>query len=125
MSNECLAPNFLNDPSQYELSEIVWKLCWKVAIESTDRFAQWKTPWLKTCSDDGSPFRDGNPIFSAFSRDRQIGIRIIQDETEELSWRNDVLQDDIKTLTINCSLSEQNVERAFKLIRWWIDASAR
>lgn len=85
----------------------------------------WRIPWLKTRYDDGSPFYDGNPIFSAISHGRRRGVRIIQDEAEGLSWRNDVLQDNIVTLTINCPLTESNVLQAFKLIKWWIDASAR
>ena len=107
----------------------MWRLCWKFAINRAEGCDPWESPWLNVCFDDSSQFRDGNPIFSAFSHGRRLGIRIIQlDESWEKEgvkvWQ-DIGIDGVKTLVMACSLTEPNMLHVFELIKRWIDDPSR
>ena len=76
----------------------------------------------------GTPMRDGNPIFSAVSPTLRRAVRIIQhepssDELELEHWLDTFQGDEpISELVISCALSEQVQEKAAGLIRSWIAA---
>ena len=123
-----LLPDFLNDPNQYEQVEMIWRGQWDSLIRELGQEASWQTPWLNTRFNDGSPFRDGNPIFSAVCPSRHLGVRVIQvepadDPNEFTAWTDTFAKGEpeaTEELVIHCVLSDQTLSKAFGLIRKWI-----
>lgn len=128
---QILLPDFLNDPIQYEQAESTWQARWKNLIHDLGQDAEWQSPWLKTQFNDGTPFRDGNPIFSAVCPQRRLGIRIIQiepaEDPNELSvWTDTFAKGEpeaINEIVVNCVLSDLTLNKAFNLIRDWISST--
>ena len=119
-----IGTDFLNSPEEYAIAESVWRDRWMALLGDLDQLPLWETPWLNTTFANGVPFRDGNPIFSAICPSRRLGIRVIQVEagtdTELQTWTDDFGQRPVKELVVSCTLTEKNLDRAFKLIRSWI-----
>ncbi|MEH1912309.1 MAG: hypothetical protein V7L05_19450 [Nostoc sp.] len=79
---------------------------------------------------DGTPFLDGNPIYSLISPDSKKGICINQDQatTEKVSIAAymdkfgsiDDEENFIEELVIVCELSEESVQLASELIEVWV-----
>ena len=65
-----LYADFLNDPEEYTRAESFWKQRWEQLMEEVGQGGSWRTPWFNTTFVNGTPFRDGNPIFSAVCPDR-------------------------------------------------------
>jgi len=109
MSSYQLYPDFLKDPTQYGKSEDAWRALWH-SVDSLKREADgWESPWV-----DGS-WKDGNPIFSAWSPKRRVGLRIIQHDNPQSGitvWRNTFgergTSDAVDELVISCALTETN-----------------
>jgi hypothetical protein len=99
-------------------------------IERTGEKALWQVPWLNTTFADGTPCRDGNPIFSAVCPARRLGVRVIQREPagnpRELNyWIDTFAQGEpeaIRELVISCVLTEETVVDALDLMNQWITA---
>jgi hypothetical protein len=123
-----LFPHFLNDPAEYAKAEAYWRRLWDGIARFTGQQYEWRTPWLQTAYADGTPFRDGDPIFSACSPNRGLGVRVIQyaptSEETELDFWPDTVGDEwsgeIRTLVISCALSEQAADIARDLILSWM-----
>jgi hypothetical protein len=118
--------SFLNDEEEYERAEGYWLDLWDRILEEgqTD---QWQAPWLATSFADGTPSRDGNPIFSAVSPARKLGVRVIQhaptQDQGELEYWIDTFEGEegpIRELVLSCALSDEVVRRAAELIRSWV-----
>src|SRR5260370_40651992 len=86
---QSLFPNFLNDPNEYHQVETLWRERWHDLVRRVGQGQTWVTPWLTTTFADGTPFADGNTIFSAVSPDRRLGVLVIQvapsEDSRELS----------------------------------------
>src|ERR1700722_8370563 len=90
---QSLFPNFLNDLDEYHQVEALWRERWDELVRGVGQERQWVTPWLTTTFANGTPFADGNPIFSAVAPNRRLGVRVIQvepsEEPRELSFWTD------------------------------------
>jgi hypothetical protein len=127
MMIDYLFPRFLDDPAEYAKAEAYWQRLWENLVPLTGA-REWRSPWLQTAFADGTPFRDGDPIFSAWFPSRKCGIRIIQNrpqgEDPALDFWPDTVGDEwsgeVSTLVISCVLSRQTAELARELISSWI-----
>ncbi len=127
-----LFTDFLHDAVQYEQAERFWQDLFGDVTRSENAEHEWTRPWLATRFADGTPFGAGNPIFSAWSPDRKLGIRVIQSDpsagaSDFESWMDEFASDDgpIKELVISCSLSDETASRARGLIQSWISRRAQ
>jgi hypothetical protein len=121
--------NFLHDAGEYAQAESYWADLWDAVARETGQAGEWKHPWLQTQFGDGTPFRDGNPIFSAVSIPRGLGVRVIQYEPEseemELDCWVDTFGGDgepgaVRELVISCALAEETAASARDLIYSWM-----
>jgi hypothetical protein len=123
-----LFPNFLNDPNEYRQAEALWRERWDELVRRLGQQPQWVTPWLTSTFADGTPFADGNPIFSAVAAGRRLGVRVIQvepsEEPRELAvWTDTFAEgepDAIKELVIACALTQQTLGESLALMERWI-----
>jgi hypothetical protein len=132
MMAQFMLTDFLNNPAEYAQAETIWRERWESLLKDLDEQEGWKAPWVNTSSNDGTPFRDGNPIFSAISPSRRLGVRVIQvepgDDPNELNAWTDVFgegePDAINELVVHCVLSEATLGKAAELIKKWITDQA-
>jgi hypothetical protein len=125
---EFLFPSFLKDAREYEEAERLWESRWRDLVEAARQTRLWRSRWFNTRFANGTPCRDGNPIFSAVNRKKRIGIRVIQlepgkDAVEISHWIDEFGQeesDPIKELVISCALTEQTLRQATDLMRQWL-----
>ncbi len=121
-----LCKSFLTDAAEYESAQARWRQLWERLVVTEKREAEWQVPWFVPEFVNGTPMRDGNPIFSAVSPTLRRGVRIIQHEptTDQLEldyWLDTFGSDEtISELVISCALSDQAEQRASNLIRAWI-----
>lgn len=126
--DDLLFANFLNDEAEYKRSEAIWRERWIALVRDMGQEEAWRTPWLNTGVSYGSFFRDGNPIFSAVSPARHLGVRIIQADPEIYpthfnTWTDTFAEGEpeaIKELVIHCVLSEQALSAAEVAIKRWL-----
>lgn len=126
--NDVLFPNFLTDAREYEQSEAFWSDRWSDLLGRVPRPAAWQTPWLNTAFANGSPIRDGNPIFSAIDPGRRLCVRVIQLDPTEVddgvrSWTDTFAAgepDAVSELVISCVLTPGNADQALVLMEEWI-----
>jgi hypothetical protein len=120
---------FLADPGEYAQAEDYWRRLWEQLARFSGQQHEWRYPWIRTTYADGTPFRDGDPIFSAWSPSRKLGVRVIQNEPQdeelELNCWLDLLGDEwsggkVRTLVISCALSRQAADLAWDLILSWM-----
>src|SRR5262245_40658580 len=125
---EHLFLHFLDDPAEYARAEAYWRELWDELARFSGQQQEWQHPWLQTAYANGTPFRDGDPIFSAWSPSRKLGVRVIQNEPQarvvELDFWPDVVGDqwsgEVRTLVISCALSKQATDLARDLILSWM-----
>src|SRR5204863_9473442 len=123
-----LFPRFLQDQEQYARAELYWRRQWDQLVRYTRQEREWVTPWLQTCYADGTPMRDGDPIFSARSLSRRLAVRVVQNEPlgggMELEYWTDTVGDqwteEFRTLIISCALSHRAASFANDLILDWL-----
>jgi hypothetical protein len=128
MMSHFLFPDFLDDPQQYQEAEEFWLRTWKELVREAEQANQWKSPHYTTTLVDGTPCRDGDPIFSAVDPTRRLGVRIIQfeptgDSGEIVSWQDTFAEgepEEVRDLVISCSLTDETLSKACDLIRQWI-----
>ena len=120
MSQRQMFPNSLTDANAYDASAKAWTGAWSATDEFVRRIGQWTTPWLD------ESWRDGNPIFSAWSRTLRRGLRIIQhdDSTAFSVWRNTFggrgSADAVDELVVSCALTDETLERVQNLMSHWL-----
>jgi hypothetical protein len=126
-----LFPDFLHDSAQYAQAEAFWVRQWELLVRFTGQQAEWKHPWLRTASANGTPFLDGDPIFSAISHERRVAVRVIQHEAEDdgpgLDFWVDTFGDEgeaVRVLVISCSLSDEAAIYARDLLYSWLEQGA-
>jgi hypothetical protein len=124
-------PDFLHDVKKYAEAEAFWLQLWESLVRFTGQQAEWKYPWLRTASANGTPFRDGDPIFSAISTERRMAVRVIQHEPEgdgaEVDFWVDTFGDEgeaVRVLVISCSLSDEAAIYARDLLYSWLEQGA-
>jgi len=121
-----LYKTFLVDADEYKAAEARWRQLWDRLVSTEKREADWEVRWFVPAFANGTPMRDGNPIFTAVSPGLRRGVRIIQHEPTtdqvELDYWLDTFQSDepISELVISCALSDQAEEKPAELIRSWI-----
>lgn len=126
-----LFPNFLCDPADYATAERYWLDLWSNLNPHEVEARGWKAGWITTTFADGTPMRDGNPIFSAISEKEGRAIRVIQFAPQEASTEFDYWlgihgagnlgsPDAIAELVIACALSDQAAATAQLLMNAWI-----
>ena len=131
MNNE-LYPNFLTDAVAYAKSEQLWSDKWGELVRRRGQEQSWTTPWMNTRFSNGTPFGDGNPIFSAVCHSRARGIRVIQlprsEGQSEFSFWVDVFApggpEETKELVIVCVLTNDTLAQAMDLFAQWLSAEA-
>ena len=124
-----LFPNFLNDLTEYRQAETLWRDSWDNLVRRVGQEGQWATPWLTTVFADGTPFADGNPVFSAIAVGRRLGVRVIQLERAEGSpelscWTDTFAEGEseaIEELVIACALTPQTLADCLALMERWLN----
>jgi hypothetical protein len=122
-----LWPNFLHEPKEYFAVESHWENLWKTQIDPHGSHRDW-TRWVNTNFADGTPFMDGNPVFSRISlRDRR-SVRVIQNEPNAQSlalsfWleRGSRANSTVGELVISCELSNETSQYAAALMLAWVN----
>jgi hypothetical protein len=125
-----LFPHFLSEPREYREAEAIWRQRWEDLVRRVGQEWLWETPWLNTSFANGTPCQDGNPIFSAVSPSRRLGVHVIQlepsDNPRELYVWTDTFAkgspEAIKELVISCVLTPQTLLEAVDLMKRWITA---
>ena len=120
--------NFLQDADQYAQAERLWNTKWQDLLRRLGQQQLWSSPWLNTRFADGTPFADGNPIFSAVCPSRQSGLRVIQldpaEDADELTfWFSTFSKgepEETKELVISCVLTTENLTRTLELMKQWV-----
>ncbi len=118
--------NFLDDPHEYSEAERLWRRVWDDLTKGLRQKGRWITPWAETKFADGTPERDGNPIFSAIDPSRHLAVRVIQMKQTsgpELSFWTDTFAPGQKEaadeLVIACVLSDETLRQAIDLMTQW------
>ena len=127
-------PHFLSDVDEYARAEAYWQDLWRRALEKSKKGKGWRSPWLTTRFANGTPCRDGNPIFSAVNETQKLGVRIIQHAPSEAvdldSWTDEFggspKNERIRELVISCVPTRQTASHVLKLLCGWVmqEASA-
>ncbi|WP_338790174.1 hypothetical protein [Bernardetia sp. MNP-M8] len=138
MKNKILYQNFLKDNRIYSLTKNWWKReFYKKIIGKDSKFekqidSEWIFNWHNDDFNNKKELKDGNPIFTVFSKSKQKLVRIIQEEVE-----TDTLEDAIEIsawiqkgfypkeetpeLVISLELSRNSSKIAFDWIKKWFD----
>lgn len=120
-----LFPDSLADPKTYEQAQHFWERLWQKVLKSTGSSGTWETPWMQ------NPIPDGNPIFTAISKSKNRGVRIIHegggepDDTDLDWWVNSfgekAVPDATPELVIACCPSCENLVEVERLLREWVE----
>jgi len=119
-----LFSNFYLNEEEYIKAQNYWhELC----LQEFEKYKQqnnWE-PWFNLTYINGTPVRDGNPIASWLNKEKNIGIRIIQEKDSEipLITRLDIFDKDvqaIKELVIHCYLTTETSKKAQQIINSWV-----
>src|SRR5262249_34677752 len=111
---------------EYDAAEATWRRLWEKVVREEKREAEWRVPCLAPAFANGTPMRDGNPIFTSVAPTLRRAVRVIQHEATthelELDYWTDTFQGDepIAELVIACALSDEVEQRAGELMRCWI-----
>jgi hypothetical protein len=123
-----LLRNFLKQPKQYAEAEKLWRDTWSSLIMRIGQEKRWRVPWFEPRFVNGTPFLDGNPIFTAVDRSRRLAVRIIQSpptadgEPDLISWTDKFAKGDpeeLDELVISCVLSDETLAKATDLMTKW------
>jgi hypothetical protein len=123
-----LYQNFLNNSLEYEQSEAIWRERWHELLRWLGQHGQWRSPWLNTNFANGTPCRDGKPIFSAVCISRRLGVRVNQLEPSgnprELHFWTDTYGEGepeaVRESVISCVLTPETLLDALDLMNQWI-----
>lgn len=118
--------DFLHGADEYARAESFWKRRWEELVKKVGQ-GNWQTPWFNTTFVNGTPFRDGNPIFSAVCPNRRLGVNVVQLDPadEDLEFRAHTgtfgdNEDAIRMLVVTVTLTDRSAERALAAIERWI-----
>ncbi len=121
-----LHPEFLQDGHRYEAAVQYWAQRFQEALQPKGYTYR---PYMENAFGDGTPIRDGNPIFNAYVPQAGRAVRIIQHPPggpEAItSWANETELPDgtpITELVISLVLTEQTATEAMERIKAWLDA---
>jgi hypothetical protein len=119
VTDPLMFPNSLVDAAAYDASVREWATMWALTDEFLRSAGRWTSPWVD------ESWRDGNPIFSAWSPLLRRGLRIIQhdDGTRFVVWRDTFGRGSSKAvdeLVISCALTMESLERARDLVLQWL-----
>jgi len=121
-----LNKTFLVDAAEYEAAQARWHQLWDRLTTAAHVQAEWHVPWFTPEFVNGTPMRDGNPIFSAVSPNQRRGVRIIQHEPTagqlELDYWLDTFasEEPVSELVISCALSAEAEQKVSELLHAWI-----
>ncbi|REJ98519.1 MAG: hypothetical protein DWQ35_00515 [Planctomycetota bacterium] len=124
-----LFPRFLDDAEEYHNAEVFWDDAFRQIVDRYSKIRDWQ-PWLTTCFADGTPFADGNPIYSLISTSTGKGVRVIQLPPESSDVQITAFRktfggkrgesDTVEELVIHCELSEESAVIAKRLLIEWV-----
>jgi hypothetical protein len=123
-----LFKNFLKDRRQYTEAGKLWCDAWSRLTKRIGQGKQWKVPWFEARFVNGTPFLDGNPIFTAVDRSRRLAVRVIQfplaseGEPDLIHWTDTFGKGDLEELeelVIACVLSDDTLAQATDLMTKW------
>src|SRR5262249_11982784 len=106
-----------------------WQDRWDALVKLAKQEGEWKTSWLRTTFADGTPFRTGDPIFSAISYSRDLAVRVIQYESEiddvELDMWVERFEEEsepnsVRVLVVSCALSEEAASQVCDALYSWM-----
>lgn len=124
-------PTFLESVEEYARAVRYWiDQVW----DRVDCWAReehgWRQPWADIDWESHEVFRDGNPIFSAYSQREQKAIRVIQHPPTRSDVEFEFWLDTfggppsdpraIRELVISCALSDEVAERAYERMEAWV-----
>jgi hypothetical protein len=119
---------FLSDAATYAHSEEFWRQLWDRVDESARDNFGWVQPWFQPLPRE---LAEGNPIFSAVSKQLRRGIRVIQheptkNEVEIQAWPDSYGggffdPGSLEELVISCALSDRAAEIALDLMVPWVN----
>ncbi|GIO96922.1 hypothetical protein J14TS5_20080 [Paenibacillus lautus] len=118
--------NYSASDEAYEAMERYWKRLFvnMLGVHDAD---DWITPYYKHQFADGTPMRDANPIFSAFSRTSGRSVRIILEPMEEFDelrhWVDE--NEGKKELVIVSASTELQVVKAGEILEAWLNEERR
>lgn len=122
--------NYLDDEDMYSALEKYWidmffMLLHKENIDGRD----WICPYYNTTFSNGKKMMDGNPIFSAKSKEKNKIIRIIQESSKNGAifsyWINSSMDNSQNELVIVCTLNNNNLEKIKEIIISWIKGNLK
>jgi hypothetical protein len=120
--------NFLEDTKAYAEAEKLWCRSLTKIVKLLGQQKQWKIPWIRPRFGNGTPYRDGNPMFTALDRSRRLAINIIQmpsaaeGEPDLIYWTKKLAEGDFEqldALVIACVLSDETLAQATELMTKW------
>lgn len=119
-----LHPHFLDSEESYAEAEQYWESLFDGIIRSMG----WThRPYMQNRFGDGTPMRDGNPIFNAYVPEVDRAVRIIQEAPEDIediaSWLNHTEWEDgtsFSELVISLVLTEETEAEALDRIKQWL-----
>jgi len=113
-------PGFRSVSDDYDQSARAWADVWQATDSFPRDYGEWATPWLD------QSWRDGNPVFSAWSKKQRRGFRIIQhdDPLQFVVWRNTfggkASPDRVDELVVSCALTDATIARVAEILRNWL-----
>ena len=127
-----LFPSFLTDPIEYAQSADCWNRQWDQVAVRANEGELWSIAWVDNAFANGTPCRDGNPIFSAVCRARRRAIRVIQldpslDQNQFSFWSDTFAKgepEELEELVIACVLNGQAIQQAARLFGEWVNGGA-
>jgi hypothetical protein len=119
MTDQLMFPNSRGDTAAYDKSVSAWAKMWAQTDEFVRTAGRWTSPWVD------ESWRDGNPIFSAWSPILRRGLRIIQhdDSARFVVWRDTFGRGSpiaVDELVISCALTVETLERVRELALKWL-----
>jgi hypothetical protein len=137
MKNKILYQNFLKDNRIYSLTKNWWKReFYKKIIGNNSKSERESSEWIFNWHNDNfnnkKEVRDGNPIFTVFSKSKQKLVRIIQEEIEDENHKNSIEisawlekgfypKEETPELVISLELSRNASKIAFEWIKKWFN----
>ena len=127
-----LFPRFLVDAQEYAAAQAYWQELCDSVLARHGQAGRWR-PWLNTTYADGTPARDGNPIFHLLKDDHSKAFRALQVEPSSAhvdlgAWVTSLADwfDDCPTaaeLVVHCKLTPATAQAAASLFAAWIQDS--
>lgn len=95
-----------------------WRALWERLAPVRRQVDEWQTPWLD------ESWKDGNPMFSAWSPKVRRGIRILQhpDTKGFVVWRDRFGEGSqrVDEVVISCERNPESMSKVARLIESWL-----